>query len=325
MLFVRTPTILLSALLLRSALPGDSHTLVDADNQRDLQLLLEAAGDPQRDVWWPAVEELGALSSRSCALQREIWERARVNSLGMKFVRIPAGTFIMGPDQHRVFDYHPAHLVAITRPFFLGATEVTNAQYTRLIGNHDGDPQLSPDSDSPVTGVSWEEASRFCRLLSELEGAAYRLPTEAEWEYACRAGSLARYSFGDDHCALDEYAWWNSTDGRAMPVGALKPNGWGVYDMHGNALEWVSDWYSRAYYAECMWNGLVQDPSGPKNGRVHVLRGGAWHVSNPLALTCAARLPLPVLDRVPLEGNGVGLRATVGFRVVREEGGRPDE
>ncbi|MBU0718802.1 MAG: formylglycine-generating enzyme family protein, partial [Planctomycetes bacterium] len=170
--------------------------------------------------------------------------------------------------------------------------------------------------------VSWEQAAEFCKLLSEREGATYRLPTEAEWEYACRAGTTTRYSFGWDKKRLPEFAWCNYTNGRASAVGMLSPNPWGIYDMHGNVFEWVADWYSDTYYGECVERGISEDPQGPGKGRVHVLRGGGWEVDNPDALTCTARFPMPILDRIPFDPDprtrDLGFRQTVGFRIVRE-------
>jgi formylglycine-generating enzyme required for sulfatase activity len=128
--------------------------------------------------------------------------------------------------------------------------------------------------------VSWDDAQAFCKKVSEKAGVALRLPTEAEWEYACRAGSKGRFCFGDADTALRDYAWYivNSTDRRTgkrttQPVGQKKPNAWGLYDMHGNVWEWCSDWYAANYGSD----GSQTDPTGPATGSIRVLRGGSWN------------------------------------------------
>ena len=131
---------------------------------------------------------------------------------------------------------------------------------------------------NPVEQVSWDEAVEFCRKLSELPeeksaGYAYRLPTEAEWEYACRAGTTTKYSFGDSDSELDEYAWYGKAEalgGTTHPVGEKKPNAWGLYDMHGNVWEWCQDWHGKYL------SGPVTDPTGPSSGSFRVFRGGGW-------------------------------------------------
>jgi formylglycine-generating enzyme required for sulfatase activity len=131
------------------------------------------------------------------------------------------------------------------------------------------------ESKRPVEQVSWEDAQEFIRKLNAKEGGTkYRLPTEAEWEYAARAGSTTAYSFGDDVTQLGEYAWYDQNAGNTThPVGQRKPNAWGLYDMHGNVWEWVQDWYG-AYAA-----ATVTDPQGPASGSDHVFRGGGWSIS----------------------------------------------
>jgi formylglycine-generating enzyme required for sulfatase activity len=198
------------------------------------------------------------------------------NSIGMKLVPIPAGTFLMGDPEDG-----DAVQVTLSQNFYLGMTQVTQAQYMRVMGENpswfQGDTVKGRDSSEfPVENVSWEDAMEFCQKLSELPeekaaGRVYRLPTEAEWEYACRAGSKTAYSFGKSSEKLGDYAWFsqNSND-RPHPVALKKPNAWGLYDMHGNVWEWCSDWYGD--YPE----GAVTDPSGPEEGSVRVYRGGSW-------------------------------------------------
>ena len=164
-------------------------------------------------------------------------EEVITNSIGMKLVLIPAGEFMMGSPDSDVKAEKPQHQVRITKPFYLGVNEVTQEQYERVMGNNPsyfkGDPQR------PVETVAWDDAVEFCRMLTKKEGVTYRLPTEAEWEYACRAGTTTRYSFGDDPKNMSDYAWCRqNSDGKSHPVGQKKPNAWGLYDMHGNVWEW---------------------------------------------------------------------------------------
>ncbi len=188
----------------------------------------------------------------------------------MKFVLIPAGEFLMGSPESEEYreDDEQQHRVRITKPFYLGVHEVTQEQYQRVMGEN---PSEFKGANLPVEQVSWEDAVEFCRKLSEKEGKTYRLPTEAEWEYACRAGSAARYCFGDDESQLGQYAWYDAnSDVATHPVGGKLPNDWGLHDMHGNVWEWCQDWYGD-YPSED-----VTDPTGPKEGSDRVFRGGSW-------------------------------------------------
>lgn len=197
------------------------------------------------------------------------------NSLGMMFSLVPAGEFVMGSTVGGS-DERPPHRVRITKPLYLGVYEVTQGQYQRVMGTNPsyfkGDPQR------PVERVSWDDAVAFCDKLSALPeersaGRAYRLPTEAEWEYACRAGTTTKWSFGDDESAFGEYAWYlDNSRGTTHPVGQKKPNTWGLHDMHGNVYEWCQDWYKSDYYEE----SPTEDPPGSSTGSPRVLRGGEW-------------------------------------------------
>jgi formylglycine-generating enzyme required for sulfatase activity len=195
------------------------------------------------------------------------------NSIGMKFVLIPAGTFQMGSpkaESGRDEDERQ-HQVTISQPFYMQTTEVTQGQWQKVMGNN---PSYFKKcgQDCPVEQVSWEDAQEFIKKLNKMEKTdKYRLPTEAEWEYASRADSKERWSFGDDEAKLEEYAWYskNSQD-KTHPVGQRKPNAWGLYDMHGNVLEWCQDRYGD-YPA-----GPVTDPTGSASGERRVLRGGSW-------------------------------------------------
>jgi WD40 repeat protein/formylglycine-generating enzyme required for sulfatase activity len=201
---------------------------------------------------------------------------------GIKLQLIPAGRFLMGApdsDKDAVSNEKPQHLVRITQPFYLGVVPVTQSQYKAVMGSNPSNSK--GDGNRPVENVSWEEAMVFCRKLTEAlrgEGGVgpFRLPTEAEWEYACRAGANTRYCFGDDAAGLDDYAWFGiQQDRKTQPVavGQKKANAWGLYDMHGNVEEWCYDWFDAGYYASCP----TEDPSGPSGGPYRVYRGGSLY------------------------------------------------
>jgi formylglycine-generating enzyme required for sulfatase activity len=188
----------------------------------------------------------------------------------MEFVLIPAGTFMMGR-QDSESDERPVHQVTISKAFYLGKYEVTQAQWQAIMGDN---PSLfQHDPQNPVEQIDWKDVQEFIRRLNAKEGGnVYRLPTEAEWEYAARAGSTTVYSFGDDPQRLGDYAWYSANaHRRTHPVGKLRPNPWGLYDIHGNVWEWVQDWYG-PYSAE-----PVTDPRGPESGSHRSRRGCAWN------------------------------------------------
>ncbi|MEI7837094.1 MAG: formylglycine-generating enzyme family protein [Planctomycetota bacterium] len=136
----------------------------------------------------------------------------------------------------------------------------------------DKNPSHFKDAKNPMEQISWDEAVEFCKKLSAKSGTTVRLPTEAEWEYACRAGSKTQFGYGDEATALGKYAWCATNSGdRTRPVAQKKPNAWGLYDMHGNVWEWCSDWYANSYA-----NAGLRDPQGPDSGTLRVLRGGCW-------------------------------------------------
>jgi formylglycine-generating enzyme required for sulfatase activity len=271
-----------------------------------------------------------------------------VNRIGMPFVRVPAGEFMMGSDESpdalaaafpqyersrflKLDDEAPVHRVRITRAFYLGQTEVTVGQFRRFVdasgyvaeSERDGtgaygynpaydpattargdafegrhpkyswrNPGFPQTDDHPVVNITYADALALAAWLSKQEGVVYRLPTEAEWEYACRAGSRTRYASGDDPASLGKFAnlfdedaavnWpaWQTfalkqRDGFAFtaPVASFAANAFGLHDMHGNAWEWVADWHAEDYYAR----SPVEDPPGPATGTVRVRRGGSWH------------------------------------------------
>ena len=191
----------------------------------------------------------------------------------LELVLIPAGEFVMGsPDseQGRDSDEGPTHKVRISGPFYLGKTEVTQAQWQAVMDKNPS--KFKGSADLPVEHVLWDDAQEFCRKLSQRVGREIRLPTEAEWEYACRAGTTTAYSFGSDPSRLGEYAWYTeNSGGQTHPVGRKTANPWGLYDMHGNVMEWCADWKKRYF------SGARTDTVGPGSGAANVLRGGSWY------------------------------------------------
>ncbi len=254
------------------------------------------------------------------------------NSIGMKLVYIPPGSFMMGSsrsagqlareydaDEQWVTNEFPQHQVRISEGFWMGQTEVTQGQYKSVMRDKpwSGD-NVQESANNPAVYMSWDNANDFCRKLSEQEGKTYRLPTEAEWEYACRAGTKTAYFFGDDPSKLTDYAWFEKNSGsRSRPVGQKPPNPWGMYDLHGNVCEWCSDYYDPNWYAV----SPSVDPVGPaipiqyqtkRNGNSfpftpRSVRGAGWDYREK-SLRCSSRS-----YRNPDLGY-----ANVGFRVVRE-------
>lgn len=248
-------------------------------------------------------------------------QEAFTNDVGMTFVRIPAGSFLMGspesdPEARDI--EKPQHPVTITRPFWLGTFEVTQAQWRAVMGTSSFAPARSNPfydlpgmaerltaSDHPAT-VSWHDAQAFIARLNAIEGGArYRLPTEAEWEYAARAGTRTAYSFGDDVGDLHRYAWYGEDfgSGSTHAVATKAPNPWGLHDVHGNVWEWVQDWYAPGYAS-----APVTDPTGPDSGSKRVVRGGSWHITASSWRTAFRR------DYAP-DYRGI----SIGFRVLRTE------
>jgi formylglycine-generating enzyme required for sulfatase activity/tRNA A-37 threonylcarbamoyl transferase component Bud32 len=241
------------------------------------------------------------------------------NSVGMSLVLIREGTFRMGSPETepgRRDDEGPLHEVTISKPFYAGAHLVTQKQYQEVMGIN---PALYAEGQGggathPVEQVSWAEALAFCQTLSERtaekrENRQYRLPTEAEWEYCCRAGSKTAYCFGDATNQLQMFAWYGRSveEGATRPVGQSKANPWGLYDVHGNVWEWCQDWYEATYYQR----SPRVDPPGPSSGTAKVCRGGSWE-NGALDLRSARRSSAPLRET---------FRHT-GFRVVCVVGGR---
>lgn len=341
---------------------------------------------PWRDRLMPLA---AALLLAACAAQspqlappiaRHAASAAFSDGIGMRFVRIPAGEFMMGSDESpqalaqafphadperlaELVDERPVHRVRITRDFWLGAHEVTVGQFRQFVAasgyvpesvrdgsggygfypNYDpahteradlfegrnpgyswANPGFTQTDSHPVINVTWNDATAMAKWLSEREGVTYRLPTEAEWEYAARGGTRTRFPAGDDPDVLLRTAntfdreaalrWprWREqagtgSDGHAFtaPVGSFAPNAFGLYDMVGNVWEWVADWYDEAYYA----HSPGVDPQGPASGDVRVRRGGSWH-SWPLYARVAYRN-----YNTPQSRHVLG-----GFRLLREQG-----
>jgi formylglycine-generating enzyme required for sulfatase activity len=204
---------------------------------------------------------------------REPGEVIELTNLKLKFCWCPAGRFMMGsPVDSRGHLLNEAPFEAtISKGFWLQQTEITQNQFEHLMGSN---PSYFKGKDNPVDSVSWTEAVEFCRRLSELPpekaaGNLFRLPTEAEWEYACRAGSSGEFCFGDNETEMDAYGWYSLNSGRTThPVGQKKPNSWGLHDVHGNVSEWCLDSYAD-------YPGVpTTDPRGPLPGEKQNLRGG---------------------------------------------------
>jgi formylglycine-generating enzyme required for sulfatase activity len=197
--------------------------------------------------------------------------KVMTKSIGMKLAWIPPGTFQMGSND---FDNEkPIHTVKITQGFYMGIYVVTQEQYQKVMGS---DPSYFKGLNCPVEMVFWNDAMEFCKKLSQTEGKTYRLPTEAEWEYACRAGTTSKYGFGDSDSHLGDYAWYDRNSGdMTHPVGEKKPNAWGLYDMHGNVWEWCQDWYAKDWYSKGPAKNPLNESYGDMMGRG--LRGGSWN------------------------------------------------
>ena len=278
-----------------------------------------------RSVWLPALLPLVALLA-SCRDTEDAGPAAvdlptiRTKS-GAEMVLVPAGRFRMGCGDGEA-EEAPPHEVSLDA-FYMDRTEVTQAQYTRLVPVN---PSHFRGADRPVEQVSWADAARYCNLRSRDEGLVpcyaedttcnfqangYRLPTEAEWEYACRAGSETPYGFGADAGRLGQYAWFReNAEKNSHPVAQKKPNAWGLYDMHGNVAEWCNDIYEPGYYAK----SPQANPRGPADGEPYVLRGGAWN-SRAAACRSSARA-----GEDPGFEDACFARDAIGFRCVRRAG-----
>jgi formylglycine-generating enzyme required for sulfatase activity len=232
------------------------------------------------------------------------------NTIGMTFNNIPAGTFTMGSPESEADreDDETQHKVTIGKAFYMQTTEVTQGQWKAVMSTEPWNrfAYFKEGPNYAVSNVNWKYAVEYCKKLSEQEGKTYRLPTEAEWEYACRAGTETRWSFGNDEKDLGDYAWYDKNAygiGERYPhqVGLKKPNAFGLYDMHGNVWEWCHDYYVKDYYQQ----SPGKDPTGPAQGSFRVLRGGSWDRSSRSTRSA---------DRSIRNG----FPNNVGFRLVRE-------
>ncbi len=224
----------------------------------------------------------GPPASTVCAaLDLQLGEDAQGNPVSLGLVGIPAGSFLMG-SATGASNEMPVHRVWISEPFYLGRYEITQAQWEAVMGDN---PSYFKGPGHPVDSVPWDMCQEFIkRLGKKAPGRKLSLPTEAQWEYACRAGTTTRFSFGDDVDQLSEFAWYGGFDAIGHPVGEKKPNAWGLYDMHGNVWEWVSSQY--VLYP----NKVVFDPKGPSTANSGVVRGGSW-INSSTYLRSACRSP----------------------------------
>ena len=259
-------------------------------------------------------------------------EAALTNSIGMKLRRIPAGEFLMGSpdsDPGATEDEKPQHRVRISRPFYMGVYAVVQEEYQRVMAHNPSFFSATGHGKNKVTGLNtarfpveqirWPDAMDFCRRLSELPaekqaGRVYRLPTEAEWEYACRAGTTTAFHCGDSLSSRQanfngNHPYGGAAKGpflsRSAEVGSYPPNAFGLYDMHGNVWQWCADWYGRTYYQE----SPVDDPRGPTQGSRRVIRGGEWYGD---ARDCRSAFRYADLP--------TGVFYVMGFRVVMTSG-----
>ncbi len=279
--------------------------------------------------------ELKANDPEALSLRQKIEKLTTLTTTkGIVLRLIPSGKFYMGSHDSDEFmrnNEHPQHRVHITTPIYVGICQVTQEQFTALM---EFNPSTSVLNDSnPVDSVSWYSAVEFCNKLSEIEGLSpyyminnprrrsnrsietaevsvlggngFRLPTEAEWEYACRAGSITPWCFGDLVLEVGQYAWYyDNSQMETQPVGEKKPNAWGLYDMHGNIMEWCNDWYNDFYYQQDI---PEENPAGPGDGITRVLRGGAWQFGAEATRSAYRN-----------SANPDSTSNVIGFRIVRD-------
>ena len=316
-------------------IPDDLPSRELVGTTRQIHQLIEASGNPARfESYTETVPAAGA---------------------SLRMVAIPGGTFLMGSpaeEPHRKPDEGPQHKVSIS-PFWISETEIPWELYTAFMENgrpRAKDGQLleeQPDDELwdsvtqptapyaamnlgmghgyehglPAISMSHHAASKFCEWLSAQTGHYYRLPTEAEWEYACRVGSAGAYSYGNGEASLDQYAWyWNNSNDRYQKTGSKKPNKWGLRDMHGNVAEWVLDSYVPDAYGKR--SGLpAKDPLVIIPGAPHIVRGGSWEDDPDSLRSAARRASTPAWNRQdPQNPKSIWYLTDggmIGFRVVR--------
>lgn len=225
----------------------------------------EPDAHPQRAEWQTRMVELLVAGVKPCVPQETL---TLPGGVPMTFSFIPEGAFLMG-SENGDDDEKPVHRVELTRAFFMGVSPVTQAQWFAVMGTN---PSHFKGDQRPVEQVSWDDCQRFGTTLSELTARKVGLPTEAEWEYACRAGTTSDYWSGSDEAALLLAGWFskNSRE-KTQPVGQLAMNPWGLYDVHGNVWEWCADWFSDYSVDD------QTDSQSRSNGQYCVLRGGCWY------------------------------------------------
>ncbi|WP_148705722.1 formylglycine-generating enzyme family protein [Methanosarcina siciliae] len=275
----------------------------------------------------PGCTELGKSADDSDNASSIGPEPNYTNSIGMEFVKISSGEFMMGPIYNTGYVRTPsgeiiteeyidedlAKKVEIKKPFYLGKFEVTQGQWREVMGSN---PSYFEGDDLPVERVSWDEVQEFIEKLNEIEGTdKYRLPSEAEWEYACKAGTTTRYSFGDDEAKFGDYAWYvPNSDCKTHPVGQKEPNPWGLYDMHGNVMEWVNE--SDTHGSVMEWineNILERDKDGGDESSVfRRIRGGCFQDGGGLNVYRIQNCGYACKGYSDLHRNDLG------FRVLRE-------
>jgi len=272
----------------RRALEKQRKRELEAKKSKELERLLTVETTPQN-----------AVKKQQAWAQNQGIDVGFTSPTGIEFVLIPAGTFIMGGETG-YDDSKPPHQVTLSKPFYLGKYPVTQAQWKSIMGKN---PSIFKGDNRPVEQVSWNDCKEFIQKLNAREeGNTYRLPTEAEWEYACRAGTMTQFCFGDDGTMLSQYAWYNDNSEREThPVGQKKANAWDLYDMHGNVWEWCQDCYG--VYTK----HAVIDPRGPSSGSSRVYRGGSWYRN---AGGCASAYRV---SYDPSIRNG-----SLGFRLARD-------
>ena len=296
----------------------------DLNNSR----LINISGDIEGSTEAQLAEEMNSsrlltnkalvdLANRSEESYQSVTNANSVTNRSIDLIWIDPGNFMLGSpetEQDRQLAEGPQTFVRLTRGFWLGKYEVTLAQYQEVVGRLPPDiPRIrrDPDLDRPVVAVSWENATNFCHLLNKREwengklpdGYEYRLPTEAEWEYACRAGATTSFSFGEDPMGsmIGAHAWYEANSRNAFhTVGMREPNAWGLFDMHGNVSEWCLDWIP--IYP----GGSVTDPIGIIAGQRCVLRGG-WFLAPPSACRSAHRWCVASRERIINAGFRVAL------------------
>jgi formylglycine-generating enzyme required for sulfatase activity len=281
-------------------LARDIERRADAQNAAQALALLHAQGHVEEAAQWLArvtdAPELQTLRAQVLA-QSQGWQVGRLRALtkdllSADFRLIPAGSFVMGsPEDEEGHDINETQqLVEITQPFLLKSTLITQAEWQMRMGNNPA--RFQGDDRRPVERVTWDDVTRFCDALSAETGGTYTLPTEAQWEYACRAGTTAA-RYGD----IDDIAWYSKNSNRStQPVGQKQPNTWGLYDMLGNVWEWCQDLYVNDASA------LQYNPHGPPSGDYRMYRGGSW-ARHPMLCRAAFRDPVR-----PTYRGGFGFR-----------------